>query len=360
METIKTSDDFVHPEGKIQLLNGTLLDCYPLEQTEEMVDNELKLDTTGTYFILGKPKPVAAPNKDEQKEKDEKLFLDNAFLFLQHRDRIMSDSRMFLCPVPIQNGLMYTGTSGFYRPTLGIYLEWWLHCENAMVRMEDKSKWLAYHLAGSPMSGSNRCGIVNKEGKTLTTQLHSFLSLWSSFMEINNRYDEAKSLYQAFTLEEVVETLEREGLTTVDDKDIQILFLDSEICRLNKKITNTTMCLEKKIKKLKLQLMNSYKDKLEALMKEYKEKQEQVQRKEKAIDEECQDLSHKLKLGLIDNKQYQSQLTPLKNEKTENDFQLYSFGRRALDKLFPDLDITINDVEQFLEDPETYKSEKPV
>ena len=113
MGVIMTNDEFVHPEGKIQLLNGTALDCFPLEQPEAKVDNELKLDTTGIYMIVGKPKPVAEPTSDEQKKKEEKHFLHNAFLFLQHRDRIMSDSRMFLCPVPIQSGLAYTGTSGF-------------------------------------------------------------------------------------------------------------------------------------------------------------------------------------------------------------------------------------------------------
>ena len=217
MGIIKTHDDFVHPEGKIQLLNGTVLDCYPLEQPEAKVDNELKLDTTGTYLVIGrsKQKPVADPTSDEQKKKEENLFLHNAFLFLQHRDRIMSDSRMFLCPIPIQNGLAYTGTSGFRRPTLGVYLEWWLNCEKATVRKEDKTKWLVYRIAGSPLSGANRCGIVDNEGNADTESLSGpFSPIWSSFMSINNRYDEAKSLYQAYTLEEVVEILEREYLST--------------------------------------------------------------------------------------------------------------------------------------------------
>ena len=352
MKTIKTTDEFVHPEGKIQLLNGTVLDCYPLGQSAEKVDNERKLDTTGTYLSIGKQKPVTVQKTDEQKEKDLKLFLHNAFLFLQHRDRIMSDSRMFLCPVPVQSGLMYSGTSGFYRPTLGIYLEWWLRCEEALVVKEDGMKWLVYKMAGSPLSGMNRCSMVNKEGENKSSQLISFLPLWSNFMNINSRYDEAKSRYQAYSLEEVIETLEREGLTTVDDKDIQILFLDSEVRHLNKVMTNNMESLLNTIRNLKQQLMNAYRDKLEALMADYKETKEQVQRKEQAINEECRDLRRKLKQGLIDNKLYQSQLTPLKKEKRGNASQLYDYGRATLDKLFPDLRITISDVERFLEDSE--------
>ncbi|MBR4392027.1 MAG: hypothetical protein IKT08_07995 [Bacteroidales bacterium] len=217
MGIIKTNDNFVHPEGKIQLLNGKVLDCYPLEQPKAKMDNELKLDVTGTYMSVGKPKPVAAPISDEQKKKRKRLFLNNAFLFFQHRDRIMSDSRMFLCPIPIQSGLAYTGTSGFQRPTLGVYLEWWLNCESATIGKKDDLQWLVYRIAGSPLSGSNRCGIVNSEGKTDSRSLSgSFASIWSSFMRINNRYDEAKSLYQAYTLEDVINIMGREGLTTVN------------------------------------------------------------------------------------------------------------------------------------------------
>jgi len=32
---------------------------------------------------------------------------------------------MFLCPIYMQSGLAYTGSSGFEKPTLGIYIEWW-------------------------------------------------------------------------------------------------------------------------------------------------------------------------------------------------------------------------------------------
>jgi len=46
---------FQHPEGKIQLLNGRVLDCCPLEQPQDEVDTQLSLDTTGVYLSLKKP-----------------------------------------------------------------------------------------------------------------------------------------------------------------------------------------------------------------------------------------------------------------------------------------------------------------
>lgn len=204
--------------GKVKetmiLMDGTMLKCYPLKHPETRVDNEMKLDTTGKYLTVGRSKyrHVAAPRSDEEREKEVRLFLNNAFLFLQNRDRIMSDSRMFLCPVPIQNGLAYTGTAGFNHPTLGVYLEWWLSCENTMIHKEDETKWLVYFISGSPLSGANKCGIVNEKGDTDSKSILPFSAVWSSFMRINKRYDEAKSLYQAYTLEEVVKKLGQKAI----------------------------------------------------------------------------------------------------------------------------------------------------
>ena len=127
---------FQHPEGKIQLLNGRVLDCCPLEQPQDEVDNQLSLDTTGVYLSLKKPnKANTVKDEREEDEKElEKLFLDNAFVFLENRERILSDSRMFLCPLPFsKSGLAYTGTGGFRNPTLGIFIEFWMACTKASV-----------------------------------------------------------------------------------------------------------------------------------------------------------------------------------------------------------------------------------
>ena len=190
------------------LLNGTILKCYPLKHPEARVDNAMKLDTTGKYLTVGRSKRRRdAPSKNDEERKT--LFLNNAFLFLQNKDRIMSDSRMFLCPVPIQNGLAYTGTAGFNHPTLGVYLEWWLSCEKATILKEDKTKWLVYFISGSPLSGANKCGIVNEKGDIDSESLCPFSPIWTSFTNINKRYDMAKSLYQAYTLEKVIKILGR-------------------------------------------------------------------------------------------------------------------------------------------------------
>ena len=89
--------EFQHPEGKIQLLDGRVLDCYPLEQPQDEVDNQLSLDTTGVYLSLKRPNKAntVEDDRDDDEKELEKLFLDNAFVFLENRERILSDSRMF-------------------------------------------------------------------------------------------------------------------------------------------------------------------------------------------------------------------------------------------------------------------------
>jgi hypothetical protein len=344
-------NELEHPEGKIQLLNGSVLDCYPLEQPGDKVDNALKLDTTGTYLVVGGKKPAEAPQSDEEKKEEEKLFLSNAFRFLQYKDRIMSDSRMFLCPIPIQSGIAYTGTRGFQRPTLGIYLEWWLNCERASLYEENGTKKLVYHIAGSPLSGSNRCGIVDANGKTEVKSITSFISLWPSFKDINCRYDEAKHRYQAFTLKQVVEILDKEDLYLDDDMEMEILFLKSALCRQKKDMADEKKRLKDTINELKHRLFYEHRDELEAIIAIYNEKKVQKEKREKEIDEECKELRRELKSGEINNKQYQQRLAPLKKEKEDNDHLLWKYYHDALEHLFPRLwCINFDDVKKFFED----------
>ena len=351
MGIIKTKDDFKHPEGKIQLLNGTVLDCYPLEQAGEQVDNKVKLDTTGTYFAIGKRRLAPTPKTDEENTEGWTLFCNNAFRFLQYRNRIMSDSRMFLCPVPIQSGMAYTGTSGFQRPTLGVYLEWWLNCESALICDENGMKKLVYRIAGSPLSGSNSCGIVDENGKTESANIQPFSSLWSSFMRINSRYDEAKSLYQAYTLKEVVDILEKESLSLIDNLELENIYLRSALYWKAKNLPIKISHLEDTIGRLKFRLFFAYRDELKDIMAVYEENKAKKEKREKEIDEECQELYRQLKAGEIDNKQYQKRLTPLKKEKEYNIFALQEYKRVVLEPLFPDLDYDIRDVEEFFKDP---------
>ena len=222
-EKLYNDGGIVFPEGKITLLDGRELECYPCiselkgencnvkglhdSQGRKAVDyNNLEFDTTGRYLSFGKKRGRSKKYvEDSGLLAARRLFADNAFLLLQNRERILQDSRMFLAPVAVESGLAYTGTSGFRNPTVGVYLEWWSLCEGALRRDENGVRSLVYRLAGNPLSGVNKCTAIREDGKEETVSLRPFSDYWRSFMKINQRYSEAKSWYRAFTLQQVVE-----------------------------------------------------------------------------------------------------------------------------------------------------------
>jgi hypothetical protein len=202
--------DVRHPDGKIVLKNGNVLDCYPKEnRPETIVPDTVGPDRSGEFLqVKGGPKKKL---RKPAQEPWRKLFFKEAFFLYEHKERILADSRMFLTPLPFENNLAYTGTSGLRKATLGVYLEWWEECERAVIKKDGEVLALTYFIAGSPLSGSNHCSTVNRKGKCRTVQFASpFSDLWSSFMRINQRYTEAKQIYQAYTLEETLSKL-REG-----------------------------------------------------------------------------------------------------------------------------------------------------
>lgn len=221
--------------NRFQILNGNWLEGYPLVEPHAMIDDQLQLDTTGQYLSVKKHKPKEKLSPNEIS----KTFYTNAFLFWNYRELIYSDSRMFLAPIPVQNGLAYTGSSGFRCATLGIYLEWWERSKQAhfFVEKGEINKYneerFIWYIAGSPLSGANACASVNKAGKTETTPIYPFCSLWRSFIEVNTRYDNIKQHYQTFTLEQVVDILTGEGdnfqqRITIELQQQQILALSDE------------------------------------------------------------------------------------------------------------------------------------
>lgn len=196
-------------ECSITLLNGTVLPCYPINRKDsKVVPDRWSFDRTGTYLTFGKRKPRKEPIQSEEQKALERLFTDNAFFLYQHRDRILTDSRMFLASVAVQNGLFYTGVSGFRNPTLGVYAEWWNECNDALRTNENGELSLLYYLSGSPLSGVNYCKAVCADGRIEDVNLYgSFPLYWQSFMRINRRYTEAKQIYKSYTLQEVINQL---------------------------------------------------------------------------------------------------------------------------------------------------------
>ncbi|MCQ2218084.1 MAG: hypothetical protein MJZ33_06305 [Paludibacteraceae bacterium] len=174
-------------DNRIVLLNGEELTCFPKKQSN--VNETTSFDA----------------------DANRRLFLKNAFLFFRNAHRIFSDSRMFLAPVPIENGLSISGKCRS-TPTLGIYLEWWLNCEVDTTKDKEGNDALTYRWGGSPLSGANCCGIVYPDGRVKSMSFNRFHTVFYSFLEISRRYTEAKKKFEAYSLQQVVDTLSNEEI----------------------------------------------------------------------------------------------------------------------------------------------------
>jgi hypothetical protein len=192
----------------LELSDGTCIEAYlKSDRPESITPDKFNIDTTDEFLQMGtKPhrhkRIVTCTNEEELN-----LFLKHAHSLMAHGDAIMADSRMFLAPVPVRNGLAYTGTSGLRNPTLGVYIDWWRNYECAWAEDKYGERQPIYYIAGSPLSGSNTCAYIGPEGNGCTVSVYPFSPVWGSFMEVNNHYTEAKQLYEAYSLEAVIEIL---------------------------------------------------------------------------------------------------------------------------------------------------------
>ncbi len=127
------------------------------------------------------------------------LFISNAHFLWAHKERILRDSRMYLCPLgDMGHNLSITRSSGFENPTLGVYIEWWLAVPGTTLTSTEGKQSLVYYIAGSPLSGQNHCSAVAKDGSTHTVSLTPFGDYWRSFTELNRRHSAATAPPSAY------------------------------------------------------------------------------------------------------------------------------------------------------------------
>lgn len=329
---------------QITLLSGRELLCYPKVELSQPIDNRMKLDTTGQYLSVGRRKPVVKPippEVEEQRKQAVKFFTDRAFFFLEHREKILNDSRMFLAPVPVQSGLAYIGTSGFRRPTLGVYVEWWMTCIPAIISRLHNDTWLVYYIAGSPLSGMNCCGIVNANGECRSENLpNPFRAIWGPFTNINTRYDEAKVRYEAYSLEEVVKLLEANDKgDSLTERKLYLLQRENQVLR--QEILDTREVDAKAMEKIRVTLLNAYLEcKREALTNwyvDYCRKQKEGKEVLESLNLQKQQLKQQFRHGEITRMFYQHKLTPLKKRIFNLQQELECMAKMELSELLPEL-----------------------
>lgn len=343
---------------QLHLLDGTQIPCYPKFRAEDPVDNQMSLDTTGEYLQIGRRRPSMAPSEENADLKaQQKLFFDHAFFFLANKERILGDSRMFLAPVPVQSGLAYTGISGFRHPTLGIYLEFWLNCPQATSTNQEGKLRLVQRLSGSPLSGSNCCGVVYEDGTTECLSLPRFKDLWSTFMEINCRYDEEKAMCESYSLQQVVDILEKGAEPeSCNLSEVYAAFYKREADYWQSRCISAEETCAQLRKELRRCKMNAVRQQLADLVADADRRQGEIDTIAEVIRSTRRDMLKQLHANEMTPAEYQRwwMSFPPRKEKDNATSELRHLIDDTLETLFPDdhFSMSLQEVREFLADGE--------
>lgn len=330
-------------ENGIRLQDGNVIRGYPKQDAiVELCKKTPMLDTTEEYLSIGK-KPAKPKPTDEEESNLQKLFTDNSFLILANRKRILNDSRMLLTPVTVRNGLAYTGA--FSTATLGVYIEWWHNCPYSVLFGEkDDTMSLIWYLSGSPLSGGNLCSMVTEDGKAETVRVHFFRKLWPKFTDILADYHDAKELYQAYTLPEVIDILKRETTKEFYKESIKEFRYQAKVNLLNAQLRDWEENYEslrekcdKYEKEWHFALYQLKKEEIVAFHKEYNLRKENFQYRKEELAKENQDLKRKLRHKELTNKQYQPLLSANRKEIEQLKWELDEYANESISTLVPKL-----------------------
>ena len=330
-------------ENGIRLQDGNVIRGYPKQDAiVELCKKTPMLDTTEEYLSIGK-KPAKPKPTDEKESNLQKLFTDNSFLILANRKRILNDSRMLLTPVTVRNGLAYTGA--FSTATLGVYIEWWHNCPYSVLFGEkDDTMSLIWYLSGSPLSGGNLCSMVTEDGKAETVRVHFFRKLWPKFTDILADYHDAKELYQAYTLPEVIDILKRETTKEFYTESIKEFRYQAKVNLLNAQLRDWEENYEslrekcdKYEKEWHFALFQLKKEEIVAFHKRYNLRKENLQNRKEELAKENRELKRKLRHKELTNKEYQPLLSANKKEIEQLKWELDEYANESISTLIPKL-----------------------
>lgn len=330
-------------ENGIRLQDGNVIRGYPKQDAiVELCKKTPMLDTTEEYLSIGK-KPAKPKPTDEKESNLQKLFTDNSFLILANRKRILNDSRMLLTPVTVRNGLAYTGA--FSTATLGVYIEWWHNCPYSVLFGEkDDTMSLIWYLSGSPLSGGNLCSMVTEDGKAETVRVHFFRKLWPKFTDILADYYDAKELYQAYTLPEVIDILKRETTKEFYTESIKEFRYQAKVNLLNAQLRDweeNYESLKEKCDKYEKEwhfaLFQLKKEEIVAFHKRYNLRKENLQNRKEELAKENRELKRKLRHKELTNKEYQPLLSANKKEIEQLKWELDEYANESISTLVPKL-----------------------
>lgn len=321
------------PDGKIVLLDGRVVECYP---RMELTPDILTVTDEHAELSIAK-KPIKA---DKEREADKERFIKNAFFFLAHKERILTDSRMFLCPVPIQSGMSISGTSGFESPVLGVYIQWWETFAGAMFTDKKGRRRLVFRLSGSSLSGHNICGVVHEDGTTKNVELRPFWDYGKPFIHINNMYKSAKHQYQAYSLQQVLDILDHEeegdrSYAHTINEQIQA----REISALNELLHNLMTRKEELEQRNKVLEKALFDERVLHFYDRYKDLEKRIFSEVEQLLQQKRALKMALGRGDYNNQTYERLVNAITKRINEAEQELTEFKEGEILKVFPEQDM---------------------
>lgn len=287
-----------HPEGYIRLMDNSLLKVYETLEPHKGFEQE----QIGEVFDF---------------------FQEHLPLFWKHRHLILSDSRMFLAPIPSVSGLAYSGR--FPDTTLGVYLEFWSICQPATQQDDKGVRSFVTVVAGSPLSGCNRCTLVNEKGRiTRNVELNSFSQVWSEFANLVGRYQGIEKVHSSYSLEEVAQRLQSPHkepqeicavLSTSERYDaVRTAYEHKALLRkweyLQEQYTQAIDLLHRYV-------VEAHREELTKIYQEHIRLQEEWTKREPELIEERRAIRHRLRHSEPNNRELQLRLKAIRHEKEE-------------------------------------------
>ena len=256
----------------ITLLNGKELECYQ-----------------GKSFMGRSHQRIF---KDENENMP--LFENFVWFLLENAEKIMSDSRMFLCPIYSQVfSPFFTGM-----PRLGTFIEWWLYYPE---RSRDKEGNPIFCISGNPMTGSHGCYSVDKNGHARKVSELSFGSILKSFGKVNSLYKEVKKDCEYYEFDEVIRILSGESYELRMELVKTKIKLErtAELYNTTKvKYENVSNGLRRLIKENKKLQLNQSKDEIMRFYTQYLLLEKTFDKEYEIFVKERRKLREKLKTGL--------------------------------------------------------------
>ena len=186
--------------------------------------------------------------------------------------------------------------------------------------------------------------MVTEDGKTETVKVPFFKKLWPKFTDILADYHDAKELYQAYTLPEVIDILKNETTREFYTESIKEFRYQAKVNLLNTQLRDWEENYEslrekcdKYEKEWHFALYQLKKDEIVVFYKEYNLRKENLQNRKEELAKENRELKRKLRHKELTNKEYQPLLSANKKEIEQLKWKLDEYANESISTLVPKL-----------------------